>query len=211
MAHVFDEKGNLVPCTVIEVERNVVTQVKTVESDGYKAVQIGSEKVVAKDPRKKEARTTKPLRGHFAKHGVEPRKNLCECRMDCVEGVEAGQEFGVEIFQEIAFVDVTGTSKGKGFQGVMKMFNYAGGPASHGSKHHRTRGSQGMRTTPGRCLPGGKRPSQMGNRQVTVQTLKVIRVMPEDNLLVVCGAVPGPNDGLVYVTPAIKKANGKQS
>lgn len=209
MAHVFDEMGNLVPCTVIEVEKNVITQIKTVESDGYTAVQIGSERVTAKDPRKKEARTTKPLRGHFAKNNVEPRKNLCECRVDSVEALEAGQEFGVEVFQEEAFVDVTGISKGKGFQGVMKLHNYAGGPASHGSKHHRTRGSQGMRTTPGRCLPGGKRASHMGHRQVTVQSLKVVRVMQEENLLVVRGAVPGPNDSLVYVTPAVKKVKSK--
>ncbi len=210
MAHVFDDKGNLLPCTVIELEKNVVTQIKTVESDGYTAVQIGFEKVKAKDPRTKESRTTKPLRGHFAKNDVEPRKNLCECRVSDVEGYEVGQEFGVEIFQDAEFVDVTGTSKGKGFQGVMKLHNYSGGPASHGSKFHRRRGSQGMRSTPGRCLPGGKRPCQMGNKRVTTQSLRVARIDEEENLLLVCGAVPGPTDGLVCISPAVKKtANAK--
>jgi len=212
MAHVFDKKGNLIPCTVIELEKNVVTQIKTLESDGYTAVQIGGEKVKGKKPETREARTTKPLRGHFAKHGIEPRKFLCECRTEDVTTLNVGQEFGVEIFQDVEFVDVTGTSKGKGFQGVMKLFNYAGGPASHGSSFHRGSGSRGMRTTPGRCFPGGKRASQMGNKRVTTQSLKVIRVVEEDNLLVVCGAVPGPSDGLVYVSPAVKKkAKAKQS
>lgn len=205
MAHVFDDMGNLVPCTVIELEKNVVTQIKTEESDGYKAIQIGCETVKAKDPRTKESRTKKPLRGHFAKSGVEPRKNLCEFRVDDVEGYELGQEIGLETLAEIEYVDVMGTSKGKGFQGVMKLHNYSGGPASHGSKFHRRRGSQGMRSTPGRCLPGGKRPCQMGNKRVTTQSLKVIRVDQEENLLLVRGAVPGAVDGLVCVSPAVKK------
>jgi large subunit ribosomal protein L3 len=205
MAHVFDDNGNLIPCTVIELEKNVVTQIKTVESDGYTAVQIGCEKVKAKDPRTQESRTSKPLRGHFAKHGVEPRKNLCECRVDDVENFEVGQEIGLEIFKDVEFVDVTGTSKGKGFQGVMKLHNYSGGPASHGSKFHRRRGSQGMRTTPGRCFPGDKRPGRMGNRQVTTQSLKVVRIDEEEKLLLVCGSVPGATDGLVCVSLAMKK------
>lgn len=206
MTNVFDSKGNLIPCTVIECEKNVITQIKTNDTDGYTAVQSAFEVVTANDPRKKEARTTKPMRGHFAKANVEPRKHLVESRVDSVENVEVGQEFGVEMFADTRFVDVTGTSKGKGFQGVIKMFHFKGGPASHGSKFHRDRGSQGMRTTPGRCFPGGKRPSQMGNRRVTVQSLEVIQINEEDNLLLVRGAIPGPRNGVVRVSPAIKKA-----
>lgn len=206
MTHIFDDIGNLIPCTVIEFDKNIITQVKTLEQDGYSSVQFGTEVVTAKDPRRKEKRTSKPMRGHFDKSGVEPRKHLQEFRVEGeAEAYEVGQEFGVEIFENIQFVDVTGTSKGKGFQGVMKLHNYSGGPASHGSKFHRRRGSQGMRSTPGRCLPGGKRPGQMGNRRVTTQNLKVVRVDEERNLLIVRGAIPGATDGLVTVSMAVKK------
>lgn len=207
MTNIFDENGNVVPCTVIECEKNVIIQKKTKEIDGYVAIQTGFELVKANNPEKRQNRTKKPLRGHFAKANVEPRKHLIESRD---EDAEVGEEFGVEIFDGIEFIDVTGVSKGKGFQGVMKLFNYAGGPASHGSKFHRERGSQGMRTTPGRCFPGGKRPSQMGNRQVTVQSLKVVLIKPEENLIVVRGAVPGATDGVVCLSPAIKKINSKK-
>lgn len=205
MTQLFDEMGNVIPCTVIELESNVVTQVKTVESDGYNAVQLGCELVKAKDPRKLESRTKKPMHGHFKKAGVQPRKKLFEVRVGEGETFEVGQEFGVECFEGIEYVDVTGTSKGKGFQGVMKMHNYSGGPASHGSKFHRRRGSQGMRSTPGRCFPGGKRPGRMGFRKVTLQNLKVVAVNKDENILIVAGAVPGAVDGRVTIAPAKKK------
>lgn len=206
MTNIFDDKGNVVPCTVIECEKNVIIQKKTKEIDGYVAIQTGFELVKAKNPERRQNRTKKPLRGHFAKANVEPRKHLIESRN---EDAEVGEEFGVEIFDGIDFVDVSGISKGKGFQGVIKLFNFAGGPASHGSKFHRGRGSQGMRTTPGRCFPGGKRPSQMGNRRVTVQSLKVVLIKPEENLIVVRGAIPGATDSVVCLSPAIKKVNSK--
>lgn len=209
MTNMFDDKGNLIPCTVIECEKNVIIQKKTKEIDGYVAIQTGYELVKAKNPERQIARTKKPQRGHFAKANVEPRKHLIESKFDGIESCNVGEEFGVEIFGDIEFVDVMGVSKGKGFQGVMKLFNFAGGPASHGSKFHRGRGSQGMRTTPGRCFPGGKRPSQMGNRRVTVQGLKIVLVNPEENLIVVRGAIPGATDSVVCISPAIKKQKAK--
>jgi len=205
MTNMFDDKGNVIPCTVIECEKNVVTQIKNKESDGYSAVQTAFEMVTAKDPRKKEARTTKPMRGHFAKSEVEPRKHLTETRVNSVEGIELGQEFGVEMFAIGDIVDVMGTSKGKGFQGVMKLHNYSGGPASHGSKFHRRRGSQGMRSTPGRCFPGDKRPGRMGFKRVTVQNLQVVQIIEDQGVIIVRGAIPGATDGLVCITSAMKK------
>jgi len=208
MTQLFDEHGFVVPCTVIELEKNIVTQIKKEATDGYAALQLGSEAVTANDPRKKEARTKKPQRGHFKKAGVEAKKNLHECRLaseEELDGIEAGSAFGVELFKEVGFVDVSARSKGKGFQGVMKLFNYKGGPASHGSSSHRRRGSQGMRTTPGRVFPGRKFPRRMGNENMTVQNLEVVKIDEEKQILVVKGAVPGPNNGRVYVTKACKK------
>ncbi|MCB1118665.1 MAG: 50S ribosomal protein L3 [Chlamydiia bacterium] len=206
MTTLFDEKGNRVCCTVIEVTPNVVTQVKTVEKDGYNAIQLGCDAVVTKDPRTAKERVGKPLMGHFEKNGVAPQRCLAETRVESVEGFEVGQEISVESFAEETFVDVIGTSKGRGFQGVMKRHNFAGGPASHGaSKFHRKSGSTGMRSTPGRGLPGGKKPGHMGNEQVTVQNLKVYKVDAAENVIVVEGAIPGPNHRLVTIRTAKKK------
>lgn len=206
MTQIFDAKGNVVVCTVIEAEPNVVTQIKTKDTDGYEALQIGFDTVTAKDPRRREARTKKPQRGSFAKNGIAPRKFLRESRVDDIDSYAIGQEIGVEFFVEGAFVDVSGISKGKGFQGVMKRHNFAGGAASHGaSRCHRLAGSTGMRSTPGRNLPGGKKAGQMGNERVTTQSLQVVKVVPEDRLIVIKGAVPGARNGLVHIAPAMKK------
>jgi len=205
MMQFFDEKGKVVPCTVIQFDKNVVVQIKTKETDGYTAVQVGYDSVEANDPRRLEARTKKPQRGHFKKAGVAPLKKLKEFRVEDVAGYEVGQELDVGIFENIKFVDVTGTSKGKGFQGVMKLHNYSGGPASHGSAFHRRRGSQGMRTTPGRCFPGDKRPGLMGNEKVTTQNVRVVKIDHENNLLIVAGSIPGPINGRVCIAAAIKK------
>lgn len=210
MTHFFDDKGKRVVCTVIEVEPNVITQVKTKDIDGYNAVQSGFKKVFAKDARRQKARVAKPLRGHFAKNGLEPRRYLFEKRLESIEGFEAGQEFGVEIFEECKCVDVRGVSIGKGYQGVMKKYGFSGGPAAHGSKFHRHAGSTGMRSTPGRCLPGGPRPSQMGNKRVTVQGLKVFRVDKERGLLILEGAVPGAKGNVVTISDSIKKKHSKE-
>lgn len=205
MTQLFDEKGNIVVCTVIEVEPNVVTQVKTKENDGYTAVQLGFEKVTTNDPRTTVRRVKKPRFGHFKKASVQPRRHLGESRVKSTDAFSLGQEVGVEQFEGVTHIDVVGQSKGKGYQGVIKKYNFAGGPAAHGSSFHRHAGSTGMRSTPGRCLPGGPRPSQMGNERVTVQNLEVFSLDKDSQLLVVKGAVPGPRNGLVYLSAAIKK------
>lgn len=205
MTQLFDERGNVVVCTVIEVEPNVVTQIKTKENDGYTAVQLGFEIVMTNDPRTVVRRVRKPRFGHFQKNSIKARRYLAESRLDSVDEYTAGQELGVEIFEDVRFIDVEGRSKGKGYQGVIKKYNFAGGPAAHGSSFHRHAGSTGMRSTPGRCLPGGPRPSHMGDERKTVQSLKVIKVDKAENLIVIEGAVPGPTNSLVYLSVAIKK------
>lgn len=204
MMQLFDEKGNVVVCTVIQAEPNVVTQIKTKEKDGYCAVQLGFDKVKGKTQYTIEARTGKPQLGHFKKAGVESRRHLLESKVTSPDEYALGQEISVDSFDGIEFVDATAISKGKGYQGVMKRHNFAGGPASHGSGFHRHAGSTGMRSTPGRGLPGGKKAGQMGNERVTVQNLRVVKIDPENHLIVVKGQVPGPRDGLVYFSQAKK-------
>lgn len=208
MMQIFDEKGNVIVCTVIQAEPNVVTQIKTKETDGYHAVQLGFEKVSGKTQYTIEKRTGKPQLGHYKKAGVEPRRHLLESR-DVKEEFSLGQEIGVDTFTEIEYVDATAVSKGKGYQGVMKRHHFAGGPASHGSGFHRHAGSTGMRSTPGRGLPGGKKAGQMGNERITVQNLQVVKVDPENHVILVKGQVPGPRNGLVYLTQAKKKMSKK--
>lgn len=203
MMQFFDEQGQAIACTVIEAEPNVITQIKTKENDGYTAIQIGFEEIKTRDPRTLRKRLSSPLRGHFKKSNLAPRRHLKEFRIDNVEEYSLGQELSADFFSENSYVDVTAISKGKGYQGVMKLHNFAGGPASHGSSFHRHAGSTGMRSTPGRCLPGGPRASHMGSEQITVQNLRVLKI--QDNCIIVKGAVPGPRNGLVYVTPAVKR------
>lgn len=210
MIQLFDEKGNIVPCTVIEAEPNVITQIKTKETDGYNAIQLGFDKVVTKDPRTVANRVSKPLRGHFSKNSIDPRRHLSELRLDDVANFTVGQEISVAQFADIKYVDVMAMSKGKGYQGVMKLHNMAGGPAAHGSSFHRHHGSTGMRSTPGRCLPGGKMASHMGYDRVTVQNIQVVKVDAEQNIIVLKGQVPGPSNGLVYITDAEKKKISKK-
>lgn len=205
MTQLFDEKGNIVVCTVIEVEPNVVTQVKTKATDGYTALQLGASKITTKDQRTTERRVKKPLLGHFKKSSIHPRRHLTESRIESVEEFAAGQEIGVEHFEGVTHIDVMGQSKGKGYQGVIKKYNFAGGPAAHGSSFHRHAGSTGMRSTPGRCLPGGPRPSHMGDERVTVQNVEIHSIDKEANLLVVKGSIPGTRNGLVYMSAAVKK------
>lgn len=208
MTQLFNEKGEAVPCTVIEAEPNVVVQVKTVESDGYEAIQIGFDKIVTKDSRTIENRVTKPLIGHYKKASVDPRRHLSEIRVDKAEDFKVGQELDVSVFNDVAYVDVTAVSKGKGYQGVIKRHNFAGGPAAHGSGFHRHAGSTGMRSSPGRGLPGGKKAGHMGLNTKTVQNLQVIKI--QDNLIIVKGQVPGPRNGLVFVSNAVKKTQKKK-
>lgn len=205
MIQLFDKKGNVIVGTVIEAEPNVVTQIKTKAIDGYDAIQLGFEKVKVKDARTIETRVSKPLRGHFQKAGIEPRRHLVESHVEDVAQYTVGQELGVAMFENVGYVDATATSKGKGYQGVMKLHNFSGGPASHGSGFHRHAGSTGMRSTPGRSLPNSPRASQMGNEKVTVQNLEVVQISIEHNVIIVKGQVPGPRNGIVYLMPAVKK------
>ncbi len=209
MTIVFDEKGNVIVCTVIQAEPNVVAQVKTEENDGYAAVQLGFDKIAGKIQHTIEARAKKPRVGHFKKAGVEPRRHLRESRIESTEQYALGQEIGVEVFDGVEFVDAAAISKGKGYQGVMKRHNFAGGPASHGSGFHRHAGSTGMRSTPGRGLPGGKKAGHMGCERVTVQNLRVVKIDREHHLILVKGQVPGPRGGLVHLTQAKKKVSKK--
>jgi large subunit ribosomal protein L3 len=210
MTQQFDAAGNVVVCTVIHVEPNIVTQIKRKETDGYNALQLGLEKLVTQDPRTIQNRLSKQLIGHFQKGGVEPCRHVAEARVESVESYSVGQALDVTLFEGITHVDVTGTSKGKGFQGVMKRYNFAGGPAAHGSGFHRHGGSTGMRSTPGRNLPGTKKAGRMGNTQVSVQNLRVIGLDAKRNLLIVEGAVPGPTGGILCFAPAKKKKKEKK-
>jgi large subunit ribosomal protein L3 len=201
MTRLFDEQGNHVVCTVISAEPNIVTQLKRKESDGYEAVQLSAFKVKPSKVRN----VTKPLQGHFKKAGVEARDHLIESQVDSAEAFQIGQEIGVSYFADATYVHVTGVSKGKGYQGVIKRHNFAGGPASHGSGFHRHGGSTGMRTSPGRCLPGQKKAGRMGNETVTQQNLRVVKIDEEKQVIIVEGAIPGARDGLVYITKSAKK------
>ncbi|SPN73767.1 50S ribosomal protein L3,50S ribosomal protein L3,Ribosomal protein L3,50S ribosomal protein L3,Ribosomal protein L3 [Chlamydia serpentis] len=200
MIHIFDKDGSLVACSVIRVEPNVVTQIKTRERDGYFSLQMGSGEVCGPS-QTIEKRFSKPKLGHLRKAGGRVFRFLKEVRSpeSALEGVSLGDAFGLEVFESASAVDVRGVSKGKGFQGVMKKFGFRGGPGSHGSGFHRHAGSIGMRSTPGRCFPGSKRPSHMGAENVTVKNLEVIKVDLEKKVLLVRGAIPGPRGSIVIV------------
>jgi large subunit ribosomal protein L3 len=199
MTQVFDEQGRKSTVTVLEVGPCVAVQVKTPETDGYSAVQLGFEA-------QKKQRLTKPALGHLAKAGVDPVRELREFAPDADETVEPGATFDVTLFEGIGYVDVVGTCKGRGFQGVMRRHGFGGGRATHGSGTHRGPGSIGMKEWPARVFKGKKMPGHMGNTRTTVQNLRVVAVRPEDHVLLVEGAVPGPVGGLVEVRKAIKKA-----
>ncbi len=205
MTQLFDESGNRVVCTVISAEPNIITQIKRKEKEGYDALQFAAFKVKPSKVRN----VTKPLRGHFAKASVEPRDKISESRVASVEEYQVGQEVGVGYFAEATFVDVQGVSKGKGHQGVMKRHNFAGGPAAHGSGFHRHGGSCGMRSSPGRCLPGQKKSGRMGGDTVSLQNLRVVKIDEEKQYIIVEGAIPGAREGLVYISKAIKKSGQK--
>lgn len=192
MTQYFTETGASVGATVIKSEPAVVVQVKTLESDGYKSVQLGY-----KDTEKEKL--TKPMKGHFDKYGVQPKKYLVEYRVENPEDYEPGDEVTVEQFEAGETVDVTGNSKGKGFQGVVKRWNFSGGPDTHGSRFHRKPGSIGMCVEPGRVLKGQKLPGRTGNETVTIQNLEVLKTDPNDDLLVLKGSVPGPRDNLIQI------------
>ncbi len=200
MTRIFTPDGVSIPVTVIEVDANRVTQVKTLETDGYRAIQVTT-------GTKKASRLVKPEAGHFAKAGVEAGRGLWEFRLADGEGsdIAVGAELKVELFSDVKMVDVTGQSKGKGFAGTIKRWNFSMGDATHGnSLSHRSPGSIGQRQSPGRVFKGKKMAGHMGDERVTVQSLEVVRVDAERNLLLVKGAVPGATGGDVIVKPAVK-------
>lgn len=197
MTQVFGEGGKAITVTVIEAEPCVVCQVKTVKTDGYDAIQIGRGSV-------KEKAKKSPQKGHFNKAGVDYLKDLVELRLNEKGKYETGKAISVEIFAEGDKIDVVGISKGKGFAGVVKRWNFKGGPASHGSHFHRAPGSIGMCATPSRVFKGKKLPGRMGGDRVTVQNVEVVRVDKDRNLLLLKGSVPGANGSLVLIKNAVK-------
>ena len=203
MTQLFDGGGHQIPVTVLQVGPCVLTQLKTKEKDGYNAVQLGFGE-------KKEKRTLKPLLGHFKKAGVSPKRFIREIRTDELEGLQVGKELRVDQFEAGEYVDIEGLSIGKGFQGVVKRHHFRGGPKSHGSMFGRVAGSIGASSFPSRVVKGMRMPGQMGDARVTIQNLKVIKVDPENNLLVVRGSVPGTEDRCLVIRTALKKGKPKK-
>ncbi|KAF0093828.1 MAG: large subunit ribosomal protein L3 [Puniceicoccaceae bacterium 5H] len=198
MTQVYTDDNVLVPVTVIEAGPCPIVQIKTPETDGYHAVQIGY-------GAKKEKNTSKSMQGHFKKAGVEQQRILREIRLEDAAEAELGQALTVEIFQDLEKVDVIANTKGRGFSGVVKRWNFHGGPASHGSMFHRRGGSYGMCQWPGEIQKGKKMPGHYGTEQRTVQNLKVVKVLADKNLILVKGSVPGANGTTVIVRQAIKQ------
>ena len=197
MTQIFDENGTVIPVTVIEAGPCVVAQVKTIENDGYEAVQLGFGEV-------KENKLNKPVKGHFAKANVTAKKHLREFRLDSIEGIKVGDELKADVFVAGEKIDVQGTSKGKGFQGVIKRHGQHRGPMGHGSMYHRRPGSMGSTSTPGRVFKGKKLPGHMGKVTVTIQNLDVVRVDMDKNVILVKGSVPGPKGAILKVKSAVK-------
>jgi len=199
MTQIFGDDGSAIPVTVIKAGPCYVTQIRTPERDGYVAVQLGFGDIA---PRK----VRKPAQGHFAAAGAQAVKHLVELRTDNAGSFTPGQELKADVFEPGEAVDVIGVSKGKGFAGNMKRHNFGGMPASHGTdRKHRQSGSVGAGTTPGRVFRGKKMPGHMGHERVTIMNLRVVEADPERNLLLVRGAVPGPNGGLLMIRSAVKR------
>jgi large subunit ribosomal protein L3 len=197
MTQVFTEQGEVVPVTVVESGEIVVVQKKTVEKDGYDAIQVGFGKVKPKN-------VTKPIKGHFEKAKLEPKKFLREFKVDNIDDYEVGQKIGVDVFQAGDKVDVIGTSKGKGFAGSIKRHGHHRGPMSHGSKFHRLRGSLGASSYPAKVVKGTKAHGHMGHERVTVLNLEVIKVDVDKNAILLKGAIPGPKKGLVKIRETVR-------
>ncbi len=197
MTQIFDEEGKVIPVTAIEVGPCTVTQIKTVEQDGYTAVQLGFGEV-------KERKLNKPELGHLSKNKLAPKKYLREFRLDSVEGMKVGDELKADVFAVGDKVDVQGTSKGKGFQGVIKRHGQSRGPMGHGSMYHRRPGSMGPTSTPGRVFPGKNLPGHMGVETVTIQNLEVVKVDLDKNVILVKGSVPGTKGAILKVKSSVK-------
>ena len=198
MTQIYSEYGNVVPVTLVEAGPCVVVQKKTLKKDSYSALQLGFAE-------KKLHRVNKPLQGHYEKHNAVPCYFLKEFKVEENNEFEEGQKINADIFQAGEFVDVTGTSKGKGFAGVVKRWGFGGGPKSHGSNFHRAPGSMGASATPARVMKGRKLPGRMGGNRVTVQNIEVVEVKPEQNLILLKGAIPGSKKGIITIKSSIKK------
>lgn len=197
MTQIFDEQGKVIPVTVIEAGPCVVAQVKTVETDGYNAIQLGFGDV-------KESKINKPEKGHFAKSKLTPKKHLREFRLDSVENINVGDELKADTFTAGDQLDIQGTSKGKGFQGVIKRHGQSRGPMGHGSMYHRRPGSMGPTSTPGRVFKGKKLPGHMGSQTITIQNLEVVRVDLDKNIILVKGSVPGAKGAILKLKTSVK-------
>lgn len=197
MTQVFTEEGILIPVTVLEAGPCVVTQKKTVDNDGYDAIQVGFGEVKVKN-------VTEPVKGHFAKASVEPTKLLKEFRLDDISQYEVGAEIKADVFEVGDKVDVSGVSKGKGYQGPIKRHNFSRGPMSHGSKYHRGVGAMSGATTPGKVKKGKKMAGQMGNVNVTVQNLEVVRIDADKNMILIKGALPGNKGTVLTIKNSVK-------
>lgn len=198
MTQIFNEEGRIVPVTVIQCEPSVVISKKTIEKDGYEALVVGFEAI-------REKLVNKPNMGQFKKAGVSPKRFIKEFKLEDVAAYEVASEIKVESFVAGDKVDVTGTSKGKGFQGVIKRWNFTIGPKSHGSKFHRAPGSQGACSDPSRTFKNRKMPGHMGNVKRTVMNLEVVKIIPEKNLMLIKGGVPGAKKGLVFIKDTVKR------
>ena len=199
MTQIFDEQGKVIPVTVIEAGPCVVAQVKSVETDGYNAIQLGYGDV-------KPSKINKPEKGHFAKANIAPKKHLREFRVESVEGVTVGTEVKADTFEIGDKIDVQGTTKGKGFQGVIKRHGQSRGPMGHGSMYHRRPGSMGPTSTPGRVFKGKKLPGHMGRLTVTIQNLDVVKVDMDKNVILVKGSVPGAKGSILKIKATVKSA-----
>ena len=197
MTQIFDENGKIVPVTAIEVGPCTVTQIKTVEQDGYTAVQLGYGDV-------KESKLNKPELGKFKKSNIAPKKYLKEVRLDSIEGIKVGDELKADVFAEGDKVDIQGTSKGKGFQGVIKRWGQSRGPMGHGSMYHRRPGSMGSTSTPGRVYKGKRLPGHMGVQIVTIQNLAIVKVDTDKNVILVKGSVPGAKGSILKIKSSVK-------
>ena len=197
MTQIFDEQGRMSPVTVVEATPNVVVQIKTEENEGYNAIQIGFGEI-------RERLVNKPRKGTFAKAGVEPKRFLKEFKLEDISAYSVKDEITVTVFEAGEKVDVSGVSKGKGFQGVIRRWNFKRGPETHGSKFHRAPGSQGASSDPSRTFKNRKMPGHMGHVKRTVLNLEIVKIMPEQNVILIKGGIPGPNKGTVVIRNSVK-------
>ncbi|AYF53759.1 50S ribosomal protein L3 [Clostridium botulinum C] len=197
MTQIFDENGKVIPVTVVEAGPCAVLQKKTEEKDGYNAIQVGFEDI-------REKLANKPKKGHFAKAGVSLKRIVREFRLENIDEYEVGSEIKADVFEAGDKVDVTGVSKGKGFQGTIKRWNFHRGPMAHGSKYHRAVGSMGAASDPSRTFKNKKMPGHMGHKKSTVLNLEVVKVMADKNVILIKGGIPGPNKGYVVIKNTVK-------